>query len=493
MAPESKFPEDTYVLALLPHRPPWPGIVCSPRDVPKEYHSRRPSRFVEDRPVLLLHKMDIEWVPLTDLEGMPGWDCPEELGKLYPGLQLAYDAVKDGYRDETGAKGWLNILETRNELNGFQPSKPRPTCDSEYGSDLKITYEDLQDLEKAIQASLEDMREGKRSGSPATNHSYENAPKRQRNSYNISSQITKSKNAALGDKLPTPPRSSPSSPSKNGTIRGPAASNRPSGRESTSASPLKPLKNPNHQSAKKESDPLTIEQILARERAEEAGPAEDLDLDVANSNDFVEFRIGEDDESFFIPYRQVHNRPYFSAKNLGLLVPKKDGGWLIDRAYLRTISAVDFRLIAQFLENDTFGITYIETEEQRQESLTECVAAWSIAQELIMDDLMDLIVQKLQSMLRLELEEVLAFASQVYREADDGLEPRRDMKGFLVGRLAEGFWELVREHQTNFLGRLRMFPELELDVFRRRVGVLEGVISEGGEGGGDDEDEDEDG
>lgn len=127
------------------------------------------------------------------------------------------------------------------------------------------------------------------------------------------------------------------------------------------------------------------------------------------------------------------------------------------------------------------------------EAFGQCVSAWFVAHELDMADLMDDIVDKLQTVVTPDKKEVMSFAERLYRCENADLPCHERLKDYLVEQIAQNWWEYIGgEVREEFVEMVKGLPELDRDICARRVEVLEEGLLEDDEDEEDEDDGDED-
>jgi protoheme ferro-lyase len=103
------------------------------------------------------------------------------------------------------------------------------------------------------------------------------------------------------------------------------------------------------------------------------------------------------------------------------------------------------------------------------------VSAWITAEKLGMSDMMDHIVDKLEALAEPELQSILVFACQAYSSQDTVLPSQAKLKDYLATYIAENWWIYLLDYhlQSGFIEQLQKLPELERDIYRRRIPSLD--------------------
>ena len=186
--------------------------------------------------------------------------------------------------------------------------------------------------------------------------------------------------------------------------------------------------------------------------------------------------VGRDEEASMLQMKNVWDRPYFRSQNHGVnYFDKNDEGiWQLQHPQLHEIQPADFRFIAEYFASDDFGQRHPRTVDEMEEAYDQCVAAWGAAVKLGMHDLMDHIVDKLQRIEEPDLYRTLLFACLVYGAPDTEFLACQQLKDLLATRIAEGWLVYLGDDHVSaeFLEKLKVLPELELDIYERRLPAL---------------------
>lgn len=195
---------------------------------------------------------------------------------------------------------------------------------------------------------------------------------------------------------------------------------------------------------------------------------------------FVEFVVGPNQEVFYILKSEIDRRQYFANNTLGAnwMVKVGKNKWSFQRPCLQNIDPDDFRRVAEYLSTEKFGLQIIENTDQKDEAFAECFSVWGIADSLVIEDLLDHIVQKMETLKPWGQLEVLAFADEVYKTEDAPLLAYRMMKDALSRFVADHYLEYLRNHLTAFGERLVQIPEFLDDVHRERGKILGMTLDE---------------
>ena len=166
-----------------------------------------------------------------------------------------------------------------------------------------------------------------------------------------------------------------------------------------------------------------------------------------------------------------------------------DGIWELQHPALPDIDPDDFVFAAEYLESDDFGHRSPRDGDgdQMEDAFVQCIAAWGVAEKLRMSDLMDHIVDKLERHIEPELQAVLIFACRIYESCDTGLPSRDRLRDYLATHIAENWWIYLGDDHLSgvFIERLKRLPELERDIYARRMAALNERLNADEEGSED--------
>jgi len=200
----------------------------------------------------------------------------------------------------------------------------------------------------------------------------------------------------------------------------------------------------------------------------------------SESKEFVEVLVGPDQEIYTFPLQSLWNRHYFRDPKQGLLLIdyNKRGMWELKHPSLFDIKPDDFVFVAEYLESDDFGHRNPQDGEEMTEAFAQCVAAWVTAEKLGMSDMMDHTVEKLER-LEPEMLEILVFCRHVYARETTSIS-HEYLKGHLAVYIADNFWEYIKDDhlRSSFIELLQHFPELQQDVYERRILALKECVDQ---------------
>ncbi|KAI4922298.1 hypothetical protein J4E90_000727 [Alternaria incomplexa] len=205
-----------------------------------------------------------------------------------------------------------------------------------------------------------------------------------------------------------------------------------------------------------------------------------IEGELSESKEFVEVLVGPDQEIDTFPLQSLWNRHYFRDPKQGLLLIdyNKRGMWELKHPSLFDIKPDDFVFVAEYLESDDFGHRNPQDGEEMTEAFAQCVAAWVTAEKLGMSDMMDHTVEKLER-LEPEMLEILVFCRHVYARETTSIS-HEYLKGHLAVYIADNFWEYIKDDhlRSSFIELLQHFPELQQDVYERRILALKECVDQ---------------
>jgi hypothetical protein len=197
----------------------------------------------------------------------------------------------------------------------------------------------------------------------------------------------------------------------------------------------------------------------------------------SQSKEFVQVLVGPNEEVSMLQKQCVWNRTYFRDPRYGVnrFDHNDDGMWELRHPALAEIQPDDFVFVAEYLESDGFGHRYPRDGDEMDESFAQCVSAWVTPEKLGMSDMMDHVVEKLEGRIEPGMYDVLVFACQVYGSQDTALPSQARLKEYLAMYIAENRLIYLDDDNLNsdFIKRLKKLPELERDIIRRRLPLLE--------------------
>ncbi|KAF2444814.1 hypothetical protein P171DRAFT_283875 [Karstenula rhodostoma CBS 690.94] len=202
-----------------------------------------------------------------------------------------------------------------------------------------------------------------------------------------------------------------------------------------------------------------------------------IDGELSASCEMVKVHVGEQDDEFLIPKLEVEKLPFLSDAKIGCISTMEDGTLRLDLQCLKDFDPNDFRFVAEFLSTGQFGHSIVD-EETREAVLQECVDAWPIADRIVLEDMLDHIVTKVQQAQLQLWEEAWVLALLVYETPGTPLGAYKLMKEFLVEMLAANFLEKVYDYGAVVIDRLRDLPELQRDVYKRLLATAEQQVNE---------------
>jgi hypothetical protein len=222
--------------------------------------------------------------------------------------------------------------------------------------------------------------------------------------------------------------------------------------------------------------------------------------DLKADTGIVTIHIGPDDEEFMVPRESITDRPYFRD-----IQSLENEAWVIRRSSYRDVDPKKFKWIADFLSTGDFGHRIPtdewerkETiEESRQDIFIECAEAYEVAKDMVMEDLMDLILEKLQAIKPWAPLDALSFATLIFQDPTDAScrsEAETNLMKSFGNYLAQRFWYFDEQHHSNWKERLKRCPGMAREVFsilaekaerKLQDESQEDASSSGGESSGD--------
>ncbi|CAN9116040.1 unnamed protein product [Alternaria alternata] len=203
--------------------------------------------------------------------------------------------------------------------------------------------------------------------------------------------------------------------------------------------------------------------------------------EILQSKGFVQVLVGPNSQVSTLQKESIWNRPYFRDPRFGvnLFDHNDDGIWNLQHPALVEIDPEDFIFAAEYLESGGFGYRYPQDGGEMEEAFAQCVSAWFTAEKLGMSDMMDHVVEKLEGCIEPEMQDVLVFAYQVYVSQDTALPSQVRLKDYLAMYIAENWWIYLDDDNlsSDFIEKLKRLPELERDIYERRLPALRECLS----------------
>ena len=187
---------------------------------------------------------------------------------------------------------------------------------------------------------------------------------------------------------------------------------------------------------------------------------------------------GPSQHIFLIPKCEIDKRPSLSDPKIGCIQPMDDGTTRLDLPCFREFSPERFGLVAEFLSTGKFGHPSVNPQN-RDRYLEQCIQAWMIADRMVLEDLLDLVVVKIQETRPWTLQEVMPLAGMVYEEEGSALQAYTTMKEMTAEAVADNFQAVALEYREVFWRSFNELPELQRDVYRLLLERAERKISEG--------------
>ncbi|KAL5388429.1 hypothetical protein DPSP01_003003 [Paraphaeosphaeria sporulosa] len=203
--------------------------------------------------------------------------------------------------------------------------------------------------------------------------------------------------------------------------------------------------------------------------------------ELSSSCELVKVHVGTGNDEFLIPKSEVEKLPFLSDPQIGCMSTMDDGTSRLDLQCLQDFDPAHFRFVAEFLSTGQFGHSIVN-EQTREAVLEECADAWPIADRIVLEDMLDHIVAKVQQAQVQEWELAWALALIVYETSGTPLDAYKLMKELLVEVIAADFLAKVdtyaTEHGNDIIDHLRDLPELERDIYRRLLETAEQRVGE---------------
>ena len=200
--------------------------------------------------------------------------------------------------------------------------------------------------------------------------------------------------------------------------------------------------------------------------------------------DIVTFFIGKSQQPFKIPRIQVENRGCFRD----VMAWEENNGYCMRRPSYNKLNSTYFSNVVEFLTGGDFKplLTKRGTKEAHVEDATtasgkqiailKCAEAWEVAHEILIDDLMELVAEKLKTLKPWPLLEILLVAKIVFAEASTDCEADNEMRKIISDYFAENFWSFAQKEFTNFKDKLCQCPELAKMVWAAMLVKAEKII-----------------
>ncbi|KAI4655613.1 hypothetical protein J4E93_000327 [Alternaria ventricosa] len=205
-----------------------------------------------------------------------------------------------------------------------------------------------------------------------------------------------------------------------------------------------------------------------------------IEGEISESKEYVKVPVGTDQEIHTLRLKNLWDRPYFRDAKQGLLLidHNDEGLWELKHPALVDINPEDFTFIAEYLESDGFGHRNPQEGEETNEAFAQCVAAWITAEKLGMWDMLEHVAEKLKG-IQPGMLEIMVFCRHVYAHDTTSIS-HEYLKGHLAVYIAENFWSYVKDDhlRSNFIELLQHFPELQQDVYERRIQALKKCVDQ---------------
>lgn len=195
----------------------------------------------------------------------------------------------------------------------------------------------------------------------------------------------------------------------------------------------------------------------------------------------VKVHVGGNGDEFLIPKAELEKYPFLSDSKIGCISTMDDWTLRLNMPCLQDFDPAHFTLVAEFLSTGRFGHSIVN-EETRETVIIECLEAWPIADRMVLEDMLDNIVTKVQQAEVQEWEEAWHLALKVYETPGTPLNAYKLMKDMLVDVIALEFIIRIAAYDSkdsnDIVEELREFPELERDIYKRLLQTAEQRLSE---------------
>ncbi|RMZ71523.1 hypothetical protein GMOD_00006646 [Pyrenophora seminiperda CCB06] len=488
--------------------PPWPAVVCTDNMAPKEVQRTRPQglRWVSK---INLRSHWAHAGELADYDPFTPFTNEEVVGGT-PRLGGAYEMANNTLEAGITLEYWQEQVVHQKRTVSGSDSKSDPYSQwnendeddgEDEGKDNGDSDEDF-DFQLALRASQEDYdrqhSERERESPPLKR------PRHTKSRVTVTrpSRISKDYKDASTSRLRTQPRPSPKGASSSSS---PAKSLPPRRRDTlrrhdtlrrcdTPRRPIDDSSVPHQPNTTRPDEAATssntmnstpfqhksfLDRTLGGLRSCQEPTSDIVEGELSNSEGFVQIPVGPTGEVSTLPKGCVWNRQYWQDIRYGVNhFDLNDAGiWELRHPALPSIAPGDFAFAAEYLESDDFGHRDPRGGDSniKEEAFVQCIAAWGVAEKLRMTDLMDHIVDKLERCIEEpELQVVTIFARQIYEAEDLGLPSQARLKDWLATYIAQNWWIYLGDDHLSgvFLETLMRLPELERDIYVRRLVAL---------------------
>ena len=171
---------------------------------------------------------------------------------------------------------------------------------------------------------------------------------------------------------------------------------------------------------------------------------------------------------------------------------EEKNGYCMRRPAYNKLNSTYFSSVVEFLTGGDFKPLLMKrgtegahvedaaTPSGKQIAILKCAETWEVAREILIDDLMELVAEKLKILKPWPLLEILLVAKIVFAEASTDCEADNGMRRIISDYFAENFWSFAQKEFTNFKDELCQCPELAKMVWAAMLAKAEKII-DGGE------------
>lgn len=226
-------------------------------------------------------------------------------------------------------------------------------------------------------------------------------------------------------------------------------------------------------------------------RSSSWSPPTDLSQGIWNTeavDDIVTFYIGKPEKPFSVPRKSVDDLGCFRD----VKVWETNSGWVMRRPAYQNLNPKNFISIAEYLSVGDFSprlldrgtkdvhLENITSPTERQQALIKCAKTWEIAREMLIEELMELLAEKLTALNPWPIHGLLIFAKAVFSvsstcDADDHI--RESISKYLVANLLA----IVQEEPSNLYAKFEELPMLHKMVLEMQLEKVDKKLSEKGD------------
>ncbi|KAF2852879.1 hypothetical protein T440DRAFT_22080 [Plenodomus tracheiphilus IPT5] len=472
--------------------PLWPALLCPDDFAPQECLNTDPRTHVH---LILIvgDKLTFRWALRSEIhhyDPFIPFSDEETVGNT-PGLGEAYAMSNTAIEDGLGLEHWRRRI--RNEV--LASSSDSEVFYAEPCSDSSVGFDDT-DMQMAIERSRLDFE---RVSKPKLLTPSPTPPKALKGASKVFITVDSDSDNDDDNDVRRQPSRTLYRPAFS-TLRRPATPTRKDPRKPARDVPFKPSSSLEGFLGPRSQSSLTVPAVpescqallfapkvfadgLNLKRLSKASNAPRSDIvvgDIEASKTHVRVRVGQDQEQHLLVKARVWDRPYFREANAGIMYFSMDDDDMFELKHpgLANVVPDDFAYIAEYLESDQFGHVNPQGVDQENEAFSQIVAAWTVAEQLGMTDLMDHIIDKLERLAPWDLWHVMLFACTVYGSSGLLLPVQDRIKEVLARNIAENYFVFIEDDHlsVDFIQRLKDLPELDRDVTVERAAILDGRL-----------------